>query len=84
MGSAMPVFYFDYDNGDGFGAARDDVGTELADIEAALLEASQSMAELAADALPGSLERQLAILVRDERGATKARLSLAFRAEIAG
>ena len=78
----MPLFYFDYDDGQGSGAARDSVGTDLSDLDAAVLEASQAIAELAADILPGNRERSLAIAVRDERGATRARVSLAFRTEI--
>tara|TARA_R110002020_G_scaffold10961_18_gene41649 strand:+ start:3348 stop:3590 length:243 start_codon:yes stop_codon:yes gene_type:complete len=80
----MPLFYFDYDNGEGSGLARDAVGSDLVDIGAAVLEASHTMAELAADALPGCHERLLAIVVRDDLGAAKARLSLAFRAELLG
>jgi len=80
----MPVFYFDYDDGNGASATRDNVGTELADIDAAVVEASHTIAELAIDALPGSNQRLLAILVRDELGATRARISLNFRAEMTG
>ena len=75
----MPLFYFDYDDGDG--AVRDQVGTELPDIEDALLEASHTMAELASDALPGSRSRIMGIVVRDELGATRLRLSLKYRVE---
>ena len=78
----MPFFYFAYDDGEGSGSARDDVGTNLLDISAAIVEASQTMAELAVDTLPGRSERLLAIIVRDEFGATRARVSLTFRAEI--
>ena len=80
----MPVFYFDYDNGDGLGPARDDTGTDLADIAAAVVEATQTLTELAADTLLGTTERLLAISVRDEQGATRACVSLAFRAELTG
>jgi hypothetical protein len=80
----MPVFYFDYDNGEGLGAARDEIGADLVDVAAAVVEATQTLTELAADTLLGTAERLLAIMVRDEQGATKARVSLAFRAEMTG
>ena len=70
----MPLFYFDYDDGDGEGPVHDQVGTELPDIEDALLEASHTMADLAADALPGSRSRIMGIVVRDELGATRLRV----------
>lgn len=77
--SPMPLFYFDYDDGDG--AVRDQVGTELPNIGDALLEASHTMAELAADVLPGSRSRIMGIVVRDELGATRLRVSLKYRVE---
>jgi hypothetical protein len=39
------------------------------------------MAELAADALPGSRSRIMGIVVRDELGATRLRVSLKYRVE---
>lgn len=78
----MPVFYFDYH--DGVGAARDEIGADLADVAAAVVEATQTLTELAADTLIGTAERLMEIMVRDELGATRARVSLAFRAEITG
>ena len=77
----MPLFYFDYDNGDGEGPVHDQVGTELSDIEDAFLEASLTMAELAADALPGSRFCIMGIVVRDELGASRLRVSLKYRVE---
>jgi len=79
----LPLFYFDYDDGDGSGPVRDEIGTELADVDAAQLEASRTMAELAADVLPGHEDRLLAIVVRDARGALRIRVSIDFRVEIA-
>jgi hypothetical protein len=78
----MPVFYFDYD--DGRGAVRDHVGTELGDVDAALVEATQTMAELAADAIPGSRRRALSLTVRDQLGRSVLELSLSYKAEITG
>ncbi|WP_193335403.1 DUF6894 family protein [Devosia beringensis] len=80
----MPVFYFDYDNGEGSGAARDEIGADLTDVASAIVEATQTLTELAADTLIGTAERLMAIMVRDELGATRARVSLAYRAETTG
>lgn len=80
----MPLFYFDFDDGQGRGPVRDAVGTELADMDAARLEASRTMAELAADALPGRHETLLAIVVRDALGVNRLRVSLNFRVENTG
>lgn len=80
----MPLFYFDYDDGKGSGLLLDRVGTELADIQAALDEASRAMAELAADALPGSQGNSLGIIVRDESGDTRMKVLLDYRVEAAG
>ena len=37
-GSTMPVFYFDYDDGEGNGEFHDAVGTQLHDLAAARIE----------------------------------------------
>ena len=78
----MPVFYFDYN--DGAGSVRDHVGTELRDIDAALTEASQTLAELAADAIPGSQQRVLDLTVRDGVGDAVMVLSLNYHVKIMG
>ena len=75
----MPVFYFDYDDGEGNGEFHDAVGTQLHDLAAARIEAARTFAELAADTIPGHNHCQLHMTVRDESGASKLRLTLAFQ-----
>jgi hypothetical protein len=43
-------------------------GLDLPDIDAAKVSAAASLAELACDVLPGSLQRDLAVEVRDSSG----------------
>lgn len=74
----MPLFYFDYDDGEGSGQMRDNVGTELNSLAAARIEAAKTIVELAADTIPGHTNRQLIMVVRDEFGAGLLRLCLAF------
>jgi hypothetical protein len=62
----MPVYYFDTRDNDNF--IEDDEGLDLPDIDAAKVAAATSLAELARDVLPGSLKRELAVEVRDNRG----------------
>jgi hypothetical protein len=61
----MPLYHFDTrDNG---ALIQDDVGTELADLDAARQIATASLAELAMDVLPGSERRVLIVEVREGR-----------------
>ena len=61
----MPLYFFDTRDNDQF--VEDNVGVELADLDAVKRQAAVSLAELARDVLPGSLCRNLAVEVRDER-----------------
>ena len=61
----MPLYFFDMRDNDTF--IKDDVGVELPDLEAVKAQAALSLAELARDVLPGSLQRDLAVEARDER-----------------
>ena len=61
----MPLYFFDTRDNDTL--VEDDIGVDLPDLEAVKRQASLSLAELARDVLPGSLKRQLAVEVRDER-----------------
>jgi hypothetical protein len=61
----VPLYFFDTRDNDTF--TEDDVGIELPDLETVKSQASVSLAELARDVLPGSLERDLAVEVRNER-----------------
>ena len=58
----MRYFFDTRDNGT---FIQDDVGVECADIDAVKTEAALSLAELARDVLPGSIERILAVEVRN-------------------
>lgn len=62
----MPLYFFDTRDNDDF--VEDDVGVEYPDLETVKVEAATALAELARDVLPGSLQRKLAVEVRDEQG----------------
>lgn len=62
----MPHYFFDTRNNDDF--IEDQYGVEYPDLEAVKIEAARSLAELARDVIPGSLQRKLAVEVRDESG----------------
>jgi hypothetical protein len=59
----MPLFYFDHRDGDEF--AQDNEGLEFDTVEQARDEATTALAEMAKDALPGLLRREMAIEVSD-------------------
>lgn len=61
----MPLYFFD--TRDNETLIEDDVGLELPDLVAVKAQAAKSLAELARDVLPGSIERTLTVEVRDER-----------------
>jgi hypothetical protein len=58
----MRYFFDTRDNGT---LIEDNVGVELADLDAVKTQAALSLAELARDVLPGSLKRVLSVEVRD-------------------
>lgn len=60
----MPRYFFDIqDNG---GIAADEVGLELADLQAAEIEAAQSLADLAKNMPSGADRRDIEIAVRTD------------------
>ena len=61
----MPLYFFDCRDNDTF--IEDDVGIEFPNLEAVKDQAAISLAEIARDVLPGSMQRDLAVEVRDER-----------------
>jgi hypothetical protein len=61
----MALYYFDTRDNDDF--IEDDVGVELPSLDAVKYQAGLALAELARDVLPGSIKRNLAVEVRDER-----------------
>jgi hypothetical protein len=72
----VPLFYFDVRDGDEF--IRDDEGLEYPDIEIARDEAARALADMAKDALPGPLVREMAIEVRDSAKEPLLRAALKF------
>jgi hypothetical protein len=61
----VPRFYFDVSTGDDF--TRDDVGLELASLEAAEREAKRGAAEMGCDSLQKD-RPEISVQVRNERG----------------
>jgi hypothetical protein len=76
----MPLYYFDTRDGDNF--IRDELGLELDGIEQARDEATRGMADLARDALPGSVRRELSVQVRDHDDRDVLKASLWFEVAI--
>lgn len=60
----MAHYYFDSRDGDEF--IRDRVGVECDGIESACDEAARGLVDMAKDAVPGALRRELVIEVRDD------------------
>ena len=58
------MLYF-FDTRDNGALVEDDVGIDCADLDSVKREAALSLAELARDVLPGSVERVLSVEVRD-------------------
>jgi hypothetical protein len=75
----MPHYFFD--TRDGADLIRDEEGVELDSMEAARDEATRGLADLAKDALPGAMRRELAVEVRD--GGDQALLRAALWFEVA-
>jgi hypothetical protein len=58
------MLYF-FDTRDNGSFVKDDMGIDCADLDSVKREAALSLAELARDVLPGSIERVLSVEVRD-------------------
>ena len=58
------MLYF-FDTRDNGTFIEDDIGIDLADLEAAKTQAALSLTELARDVLPGSIKRVLSVEVRN-------------------
>jgi hypothetical protein len=76
----MPRYFFD--TRDGAYLVRDDVGVELDGFGAARDEATAGLADLAHDALPGAIRRELAVQVRDEADHEVLRAALWFEVAV--
>jgi hypothetical protein len=71
----MPRYYFDTCDGETF--VVDDEGIELAGLQSARYAATQALGEMAKDALPGAVRRELFVEVRgEEKPLIRAVLSL--------
>ena len=79
LSGRMPLFFFDYRDGETF--VRDEVGLEFASADAARAEATEGLAGLARDALPGSESRELAIEVSDSDRKPLFRVTLWFEVQ---
>ena len=73
----MTRYFFDVLDDDVF--HEDTEGTELHDVEAAGVEATLALAEMALDALPGTTRKHLHMTVRDVRGGESFSLDLLFK-----
>jgi hypothetical protein len=61
------ALYF-FDTHDGGIVTEDDVGVEYLDLELVKAEAAKTLAEIARDVVPGTVQRELAVSVRDKIG----------------
>jgi hypothetical protein len=77
---AMNLYFFDTRD-DGV-LVSDDVGLEFPDLATVKVQAAKSLAELAADVLPGCDRRCLGVDVRDEAGLPVMVTDLVFEARI--
>ena len=75
----MPRFFFDTYDGDFF--APDNEGQDLADIEAAKLQAQEALPDMASDKLPDGDQRVFVVSVRDEAGQVVVRVALTLVTE---
>jgi hypothetical protein len=76
----MPWYFFDTRDDDEI--IIDEVGVEVANLEAVKKLAARGLAELALDVLPASTERVLGIDVRDEKSTPVLSAELIFKAKI--
>jgi hypothetical protein len=73
--------YF-FDTRDGPHFIRDDIGIELEGIEAVRNEATRGLADLAKEALPGAIRRELAVEARDDADHALLRAGLWFEVAV--
>jgi len=76
----MPRYFFDTRDGDSF--IRDDDGIDFDGIEQARDEATRGLADMARDAIPGKIRRELAVEVSDFRRNPLLRASLWFEVQV--
>lgn len=73
----MPRYFFDIEDAE---VLRDDIGRELADLEAAQAEANRALSEMVKDEFAHETLREASINVRDESGVVVLRVCLAYSA----
>jgi Domain of unknown function (DUF6894) len=76
----MTRFFFDTRDGSAF--VRDEIGLDLDGVEAARDEATRGLADLAKEAIPGSVRRELAVECRDEANRAVLRAGLWFEVAV--
>ena len=76
----MPRYFFDTRDGDKF--IRDDEGIVFDTIQEARDEATGGVADMAKDALPGRVRREIAVEVRDAADVRLLRASLWFEVQV--
>ena len=69
-----------FDTRDNGVVTRDDFGIEVANLDEIKTLAAKALAELAVDVLPGSVERELGVDVRDQAGRPVLMTELTFKA----
>jgi hypothetical protein len=78
----MPLYFFD--TRDNSNVVRDEIGVHLDGFDAARDEATRGLADLARDALPGTVRRELAVEVRDRFDQAVLRAALWFEVDPGG
>jgi hypothetical protein len=74
----MPLYYFDIS--DDHGVHHDDIGIEFPSLDAAVLEARRTLADMSREALSDSPDHTLEIIVRDHgEGPVKLIVSITTR-----
>ena len=76
----MSRYFFDTRDGDTF--IRDDEGIDFDGVEKARDEATRGLADMARDAIPGKLRRELAVEVSDAARSPLLRASLWFEVQV--
>jgi len=64
----MPLYFFDFDDGDGAPSAPDTMGTDLPSLASVPEEAVAVLANIAKDRLPDGSHRVFSASVRNEEG----------------
>ena len=75
----MPRYFFDLDDGEG--ASRDGEGTELPDLDAAQIEATDTLTAIGRERFRGREGGAVRIEVRSEDGRTLLRVELTYEAK---